>query len=421
MAYVVFAPSGVHRLSPDAYAIPTEIELQPLRHEALAPRDLAAAFDDAAHRAPSRYALPAGEIDVQAASVMGKKLVQVTGDGTLIEFTLDPMLQRAAQNALEKYKVEYGALVAVRPSTGEVLALAEYARDRPNLRHLALQAEGPAASIFKVISSAALLEYGALRPDDTICVHGGKRKLRTANLRPDARRDRKCETFSQALGSSNNVAFARWADQLLTPAQLQQVSDRFLFNRRLPFLWGVAASQARIPAGSRLGFARSAAGFEGTTLSPLHAALIAATVGNNGKMMAPRLVARASRDGEELYRAEPSVIADVMPADRAKQLAKMMVSTTTTGTGKKFFEKRGKRRLPGVDVGGKTGSLASHDTGLTKHYSWFVANAPVGADGTSDIAVAALVVNGKEWTVKGIVPVRELLDTYFLSKQTGGR
>ncbi len=363
--------------------------------------------------AEKAWAIPAGAIDPQRATLLegpdGKRLGQVLPDGTRVLLTLDPRVQAAAQHTLERYKVEWGAVIALRPQTGEVLAFAEHAEGRPDLSRLPLHAGAPAASIFKIISSAALLEFGGLAPDTQICTHGGHHKLTLYNLKPSERLDTKCETFAQALGSSNNVAFARWADQKIEPLQLQAMANRFLFGKRIPFPWAVGVSEARIPTGSRLGFARTAAGFENTTLSPLHAALITATVANDGTMMAPYLVASADKDGEQLFKAAPAKLADVLTPAVAEQLRGMLEETVTYGTGRKFFEKKGAARLP-VRSGGKSGSLSGKDDGLTRNYSWFVAFAPID---NPQVVVAALVVNGEEWTVKGAVPARDVLDAYF--------
>ena len=88
---------------------------------------------------------------------------------------------------LSRYRVEWGAVVAIRPRTGEILAMAEYAHERPDLSRLALNANAPAASVFKIISAAALLEYAQLRPEDPICTHGGHQKLTLYNLEPNER------------------------------------------------------------------------------------------------------------------------------------------------------------------------------------------------------------------------------------------
>ncbi|MGM0575745.1 MAG: penicillin-binding transpeptidase domain-containing protein [Myxococcota bacterium] len=358
---------------------------------------------------PAPWSLPAGRIDVREAQAVDGRLVQDLRDGTRVTLTLDPGLQRAGQRALERFQVDYGVVVALRPRTGEILALAEHAEGRPELRQMALQAQGPAASIFKIVTAAALLDRGGLTVESRICTHGGHRNLELYHLRDNPRRDTRCETLAEAFGHSSNVAFARWADRLLGPADLQQMAERFLFNRRLPFLWGVDMSRAQIPTGSRLGLARAAAGFTGTTLSPLHAALIAGAVANRGEMMAPRLVSRAARGEEALYEAEPATLGRVIDPDVAEDLARVMVSTTTTGTASKFFQRGGRARIPGVDIAGKTGTLSSRDAGVARHYSWFVAFAPAEA---ADIAVAGLVVNGETWRTKGVVVARDVLDAW---------
>lgn len=358
---------------------------------------------------PAGWALPAKEIDLRRAVTEGDHLVQHLRDGSRVEFTVDPAVQRAAMKALERYQVEHGAVVAMRPGTGELLAYAEYAHGRPHLRHLPLLAEGPAASIFKMVTTAALLEQGALTPTSTICTRGGLRGLTLKHLVADDKRDRRCETLTEAFGNSTNAAFARWADQHLEPEELVAKAQAMLFDRRLPFLWGVGASETDIPGGSRLGFANAAAGFSRTSLSPLHAALLAAGVANDGVAMAPRLVRRVSQGDQELYRAEHVQLARLLPAHTAQQLGDIMLSTVSDGTAKKFFRRHGKDRIPGVTIAAKTGHLASRD-GIARHYSWFVAFAPAEAP---EIAIAALIVNGETWTTKGPVPAREALSAFF--------
>ncbi len=360
-------------------------------------------------QAAPAWALPAAQIAPSLAYVEEGRLVQTLADGTRLEFTLDPGLQRVAQRTLERFQVGFGAVVAISPQTGELLALAEYAHQRPDIEQIALQAEGPAASIFKTITAAALLE-GGLTADTEVCTHGGLRKLSLYHLQPKPDRDTRCQTFAEAFGSSNNVAFARWADQRLTPESLHEMSTRFLFDQRLPFLWGVGESRARIPSGSRIGFARSAAGFVGTSLSPLHAALIAATIANDGTMMTPRLVRRATRENRTVYEADYAPLAEVLEPAVARELARVMVATTESGSARKFFYKRGNARIPDVRIAGKTGHLTSRDTGAARHYSWFIAFAPAEAP---EIAVAGLVVNGETWTTKGTVLARDVLQAWF--------
>lgn len=393
--------------------------------EARAPRGLAATVHDltpeARRRKPEHkaWALPAGSIDIGLATVEQDRMVQRLGDGTRIELTLDPFLQRSADRVLKRYKVGYGAIVAIQPSTGKILAYSEHAEGRPDLSRLALQAEGPAASIFKVITTAALIEDGGLTPATEICTHGGHRKLSLTHLEDSPKRDKKCQTLAQAFGSSNNVAFARWADRKLEPPALQAWSRRFLFEQRLPFLWGVGVSRSKIPTGSRLGFARAAAGFQGTTMSPIHSALISASVANDGVMMVPRLVQRATRGGEVLYTAETAQLTTVMKPETAAAVRQAMLATTEEGgTGHRFFTRRNKPRFPGLAIASKSGHLTSRDAGVAGNYSWYVAFWPAEAP---EVAVGALIVNGDVWTIKGAVAARAVVDAWVQRQKTAGK
>jgi cell division protein FtsI/penicillin-binding protein 2 len=367
---------------------------------------------DASSTTRGKWSIPARSVELTQAVEVEGALVQTLGDGTEIEFTVEPALQQKALDILRYYRVEYGTVVAMNPKTGDILAMAEHAEGRPDLRRLALQAEGPAASIFKIVTGAVLVEEAGLSAETEICTHGGRRGLTSKLLQPNARRDRTCQTMAQALGASNNVAFGRWADQKLSPKQLESWAERFLFNRRLPFVYGVAMSRARIPTGSQLGLAKTAAGFQGTNLSPLHAALIASSVANEGTMMVPRLIRSARQNGEVVYERRHQELAKVMEASTARELRKMMLETTKVGgsAGRFFHRKRRgrvKARIPGLSVAGKTGSLSARGAGVTRYYSWFVAFAPAE---DPEIALAALVVNGEVWTVKGAAVAAQLLE-----------
>ena len=70
------------------------------------------------------------------------------------------------------------------------------------------------------------------------------------------------------------------------------MAHAFGFGEVIPFDAPVEASQVEIPSDDRLEFARSAAGFWHSTLSPLHGALVAATVANHGEMPSPRIIDR---------------------------------------------------------------------------------------------------------------------------------
>lgn len=354
-------------------------------------------------------------IDVsQIHPALGKKegatIVQELPENHTVTFTVIPAVQERAESILAKNNVPYGAVVAIRPKTGEILAMVDYEAQSGLHTGFALQSSQPAASIFKVVTSAALMEHAGVRPDHQVCYHGGRSGITAAHLKPNRKLDTTCRTLAQALSHSSNVIFARLADSKLSVNSLNQWGEQFGFNRDIPFLWSVEKSKLQLPS-DRVKFAGAAAGFHYSHISPLHGALLTAAVGNSGDIPVPRLVHSISRDGVEIYAAESATLGRAIAPSTAKELSKMMTLTTKSGTGAKYFRKR-HDVMKGMAVAGKTGSLSNTIGGARRHNSWFVGFAP--AD-DPEIAVAALVVNDPKWRIKGTYLAREIMEEYFLA------
>ncbi len=352
---------------------------------------------------PGADLLSAAQLDLSAG-----RYVAPLQDGRRAELSLDVRLQVAATKLFVDYRVPAGALVAIDPRTGRVLALAQHTERRVN-GNVALTAIAPAASVFKLVTTAALLEAG-IRGDEEICYHGGRHRLQE-RLLEDTRRDHRCITLSDALAKSTNVAVAKLAQRNLEPTELRAMAERFLFNAPIA-LWPspspvVAVSKAQIPDDD-FGFAESAAGFGDVHLSPLHGALIAAAVANGGLAHMPTLV--ESIDGEPVA---PSETRRFLETATATELGEMMKLTVEEGTARRAFRERRGWALPGVQVAGKTGSLSSHQP--FQDYSWFVGYAP--ADHPT-IAVAALVVNEQHWRIHASYVAREAFRTFLLGSAT---
>ncbi len=77
-----------------------------------------------------------------------------------IQYSLDSELQGKVQRLLRQYGPDYGAFVALEPETGRVLAMASYNRAGRDIGNLALQNTFPAASVFKVVTAAAVIDQG---------------------------------------------------------------------------------------------------------------------------------------------------------------------------------------------------------------------------------------------------------------------
>lgn len=350
-------------------------------------------------------------LDLTKAKLVGGRYVLDLPDGKHVTLAIVPELQERALAVMKKYVVPFGALVAVDPDTGAVLALADYSTEKPSQKGFALQANQPAASVFKIITTAALVEGEGVSPEKTVCYHGGLSGFGSEHLRDDPRRDTRCSTLTQALGRSANVVFGKLADKLLDRGKLTRWAERFGFNSKIPFMFPLQPSRIDLP-GDRVGFATSAAGFHHAQLSPLHAALLVGAIGNEGAMMEPYLVDKVELGGVTIYTAKPRELRRVVAKETADAIAHMMEATVKEGTAAKYFRTR-EKALEGMRIGGKTGSLSSNDEGVQHHNSWFVALAPVDHP---EIALAALVLNNGAWRIKGTHLGRAGLEAFFKAR-----
>ncbi len=343
-------------------------------------------------------------------SLQDGRLVSPLDAGGHAELTLDPGLQQRVEKILADAAVPYGALVALDPQTGKVLAYASHSTANPEAGDLARDATPPAASVFKVITASALIDAG-IAADERVCYAGGFSRLLASDLVDDVRRDRACATLSQALGGSINSVFAKLADKHLDAATLRRYARAFGFGQTLAFDLAMGPSAVEIPD-QRLEFARAAAGFWHTHMSPLHAALIAATIANAGVMPKPAIVERALDANGKLvqsFRAEN--LGTVVTKATAQSVGAMMLRTVSSGTAHgAFFDERGRAFLPDIAVAGKTGSLSAESP--YRAYSWWVGFAP--ADKPT-IALAALIVNTPKWRIKSSFLAREALREYLVA------
>lgn len=336
-------------------------------------------------------------------------------EGHRAELTLEPGLQRSMQRLLRRYKVPYAAVVAMEPSTGRVLAAVEHGVDPYEPGHL-LEAEYPAASIFKIVTGAALLEAG-IPANERVCYHGGVRRLQLRHLRDDPARDHQCVTLEEAMGFSVNAAFGKLALRTLDASDLRSVAGRFLFNQPVPILPPPSeistrfVSRASIPE-DELGFGRTAAGFGEVTLSPMHGALLASALGNGGLASVPFLVESVDREGRRvtLPKADPTRLVD---EEIAAELTRMLEVTVARGTARTAFLERRRRILGDTRIAGKTGSLSVYGPNF-RDYSWFVGFAPAE---DPEIAVGVVVVNPRKWLVKAPYVARETMRVYLNSKR----
>lgn len=285
--------------------------------------------------------------------------------GQDVRTTIDPRVQEAAAAALASAEVP-ASLVAIKPSTGEILAVA----NRPSGFNRALVGEYPPGSTFKVVTAAALLESGLSPSEPLACP-----KYEWVNGYRFANQDEfslgSSSTFRQAFARSCNTAFINARDRI-DDSTLASTASAFGIGGE----WDTGAStfDGSVPVNTDVNDKAAAMIGQARVLaSPLVMASVAATV-ESGRFVQPRLVPSAVKDPYEAPRTlSPDVVRD---------LRSMMRSVVTEGAGDAL------RGLPG-EPHAKTGTAEFGDDNPPRTHAWMI-----GYQGTGDLAWAVLLEGG---------------------------
>jgi peptidoglycan glycosyltransferase len=355
--------------------------------------------------------------------------------GGSVELTLNRAAQVAAYNAMRVGKsFKRGAVVALDPTTGAILALVSTPSYDPNrlashhfsqvsdawreytsektqpMLDRALNQNYPAGSIFKVIDAAAALRKGItqntripaansfwpLEPSRTVSCPASLSAPCVENFGGESCDNGKTATLAFALAKSCNTAFAALAVTNIGAIDLKQQAQLFGFDGPqlkvpLPVAPSTVGSDAVLNDAAAL--AQTSFGQRDVRITPIQAAMLSAAVANDGTLMQPYLVSRELRPNfSTLSATKPQRMSQVLDPNLDQQLIQMMegVVTSPEGTG----GPANITDMPGVQVGGKTGTA---DVGLTSASpippdAWFTGFAL--ARGVPKIAVAVVIENG---------------------------
>ena len=326
------------------------------------------------------------------------RLTGATIHGNDVVTTIDPRAQRAAMNALGR---RCGAVVALEPSTGRVLAMVSSPTYNPN----EVESKGgwarinnrraecrPAAALvnratdglyapgstFKVVTMAAALESGRWNLGSTFydpgyCEEYGKRVQNYDTSRPFG-----TINLLTALQHSVNSVFCNIGKELGGPRILAEAKQMGFYSKpplELPTNERQASGlyedgelfDPKDPNAVDPG--RLAFGQERLLVSPLQMAMVTAMVANKGVVMTPQVIDRiVSPDGKELVGFDPDVLGRSISRSNAEALARAMEAVVSGGTGRAAA-------IPGVRVAGKTGTAETGRAGVNT--VGFVGFAPV--------------------------------------------
>ncbi|MBC7268892.1 MAG: penicillin-binding protein 2 [Streptomyces sp.] len=337
-------------------------------------------------------------------------LGMVTGrkkEGGNVVTTLNAAAQKAAYEGLAQRGK--GAVVALDPATGAILALASYPSYDPStfagysaddekawnalqkknnpddpMLNRALRETYPPGSTFKVVTAAAALEHGLYEDADAKTdtplpwvMPGTTTELPNEGNIP-------CENASLrvALQYSCNTVFGKIGSDLGNDKMLQTAkafgftSEQFTPVRSAASVFSDDMNQSQT--------ALSSIGQFNTAATPLQMAMVASAVANDGKLMKPYMVDKLQApDVDTIAQTDPEELGRPLSEDNARILQSMMETVVADGTG-------GNAAIDGVTVGGKTGTAQHGVDNSEKPYAWFISYAKAD-DGSSPVAVAVVV------------------------------
>ena len=336
-----------------------------------------------------------------------RTMAMFTGDkkkGGNVVTTLNGAAQKAAFDRLGSKK---GAVAAIDPQTGKILALAstpsydpstfagysgkdekawlalERDKDKPKLNR-ALREVYPPGSTFKVLTAAAALEHGAV--DDINAPTDTPEPYILPNTRtPMVNHAGGCKNASlnQALKVSCNSVFANLGDKVGRD-KMVETAQEFGFNNPEIDTPVRAAASVYDKTMDRPGNALSSIGQFNTATTPLQMAMVTAAIANDGKLMKPYMIDQLEAPNLDIIKKnEPQEMSRPLSQKNAQLLQEMMENVVEEGTGTNA-------KIDGVQVGGKTGTAQHGENNSKNPYAWFISYAK-SPDGGSPVAVAVVV------------------------------
>lgn len=336
--------------------------------------------------------------------------------GDNVVTTLNSNLQQVAYDALGDYK---GAVIVMNPSTGDVLVDVSKPDFNPNtvssnweslssdeanspLLNRALQGLYPPGSTFKIVTALAYLQqYGTFDNFSFDCQ--GELTYGDYTIHCAGNAVHGQQNFAEAFANSCNCAFAQMGLDM-NNSQFASLTDHLSFGTKLKLELPSSKSSFSMDNSTPGQLTmQTSIGQGNTTMTPVHLAMIAGAVANDGVAMTPNFVKRIeNHTGTEISTNTPKEFKSFMSANEAAQLTELMKGVVQNGTG-------GKLNDLSISIAGKTGS-AEHGDMTEDTHSWFVGFSDTGED---DIVVCVIAESAGSGSSVAVPIARKIFASYF--------
>ncbi len=339
-----------------------------------------------------------------------------------IKYSINKKLEKQVRRYLNRYRSDYTSIVIVDNNTGKILTAIDYDKKEKDFGvSLSFSSTNPAASVFKVITAADLLENTKTSKETKFSYNGRSSTLYKYQLKDRKNRWTRSIPFKKAFARSNNVVFGKAAIQNSTSTSLLKMANKFGFNNDLLQLLDAGESRLLI-ADNEYQLAELASGFnKKTMISPLHGAMIASVIANDGIFIQPTVIDSIvdTKQDREVWKPK-YVLRRVISEDSASEIKDMMQLTVKRGTARGAFRPWKLKKIKNIEIGGKTGSI----TGGVPYgkRDWFISYAKPKNDASDKgISVCVMIVNVKKWYIKSTYLAKKIIQYYYddLKNSTG--
>lgn len=378
-----------------------------------------------------------------------ERIIEHAKMGNHLVLTIDKNIQIAAYNALKNYR---GTVIALRPATGEVLALTSNPSFDPNILsgknkqlkgqhferikrnggflNIAIQSKFPPASTFKTLVGLAALESEhKINYDPSVTFHCNSRFILKSSLAGVPDQEFKCwdkkghgtNDLIHAIEKSCSVYFYNLGYRLGSEAIINYAKLFGLDKKSNIDLPGEI--EGFVPSNEWKKRTYGTRWFDGDTVNlaigqgfvsvtPMSMALFYMSLLNNGKVFQPFLIKemRNPIDNSIVYRTTPRVIRDIpLKASTVEVLNQGLRAVGKTGTASRILN------IPELpEIAGKTGTAQTRRRGLSSsNHAWFIGYAPYNATVNEQVLVAVFIEYGVGGAVGAGPIAREVFKAAF--------
>lgn len=337
--------------------------------------------------------------------------------GDNVVTTLNTTLQTIASDALGDRK---GAVVAMDPGTGKILAMVSKPTFDPNqveaqweslvngdsseakLLNRATQGLYPPGSTFKIVTALQYMREHPGTYNDYQFDCDGVYEFDNFTIQCYHKTAHGSEDFEMAFANSCNGSFSSLG-QTMDLLGLKNLAEQLLFNKEQPLSFPYSKSTYVMGEDApEWEIAQTVIGQGNTLMTPMHNLMLVSSIANGGMLMQPYVIDHVENDsGEIVKQFMPAQYGELMVANEAKALKRLLEKVVTDGTGSAL-------RTDAYTVAGKTGSAEFEKNKET--HAWFVGYAPAE---NPQIAICVIVEEGGSGGQAAAPIARKLFDAYL--------